>query len=58
MSEYKEVIEQIIDLLDILARPERINWIIGDELRQIRDQFADGRVPKSSCIRRISASRT
>ncbi|MDP3288836.1 MAG: DNA gyrase subunit A [Methyloversatilis sp.] len=43
MSEYKEVIAQIIDLLDILARPERINWIISDELRQIRDQFADGR---------------
>jgi DNA gyrase subunit A len=43
MSEYKEVIEQIIDLLDILARPERINWIISDELRQIREQFADAR---------------
>ncbi|WP_018410049.1 DNA gyrase subunit A [Methyloversatilis thermotolerans] len=42
-AEYKEVIEQIIDLLDILARPERINQIIADEMRQIREQFADGR---------------
>jgi DNA gyrase subunit A len=43
VAEYKEVMEQIIDLLDILARPERITSIIGDELTAIRDQFGDAR---------------
>jgi DNA gyrase subunit A len=42
-SEYKEVMTQIADLLDILAKPERIKQIIGDELRAIRDQFGDKR---------------
>jgi DNA gyrase subunit A len=32
VAEYKEVMEQIADLLDILARPERITTIIGEEL--------------------------
>jgi DNA gyrase subunit A len=41
LGEYKEVIEQIIDLLDILARPERITWIIADELRAVRTEFSD-----------------
>ncbi len=43
LGEYKEVIEQIIDLMDILARPERITWIITDELRAIREEFGDKR---------------
>lgn len=43
LEEYREVIEQIIDLLDILARPERLTWIIGDELRLIKEQFGDER---------------
>jgi len=32
LSEYREVIANIEDLLDILARPERVTKIIGDEL--------------------------
>ncbi|HZV55651.1 MAG TPA: DNA gyrase subunit A, partial [Rhodocyclaceae bacterium] len=43
VAEYKEVMEQIADLLDILARPERITQIIGDELTAIRAQYDDKR---------------
>jgi DNA gyrase subunit A len=43
VGEYREVMDQIADLLDILARPERITIIIGDELRQIKEQFGDKR---------------
>jgi DNA gyrase subunit A len=43
VAEYREVMDQIADLLDILARPERITAIIGEDLTQIRDQFADAR---------------
>ena len=43
VNEYKEVMAEIADLLDILARPERITAIIGDELRLINTQFGDGR---------------
>jgi DNA gyrase subunit A len=43
VTEYKEVMEQIADLLDILARPERIIQIIGDELAAIRTQYNDPR---------------
>ncbi|MBS0335349.1 MAG: DNA gyrase subunit A [Proteobacteria bacterium] len=43
VAEYREVMATIADLLDILARPERITAIIGDELRQIREQFGDAR---------------
>jgi DNA gyrase subunit A len=43
VAEYREVMETIADLLDILARPERITAIIRDELKQIREQFGDAR---------------
>ena len=43
VQEYREVIDRIADLLDILARPERITSIIGDELREIRAQYGDAR---------------
>ncbi|MEP7205907.1 MAG: DNA gyrase subunit A [Casimicrobiaceae bacterium] len=42
-NEYREVMDQIVDLLDILARPARVTVIIGDELKGIRDQFGDKR---------------
>jgi len=41
--EYKEVMTQIADLLDILARPERITSIIGEELNAVKAQFGDAR---------------
>lgn len=43
VNEYGEVLANIIDLLDILARSERITEIISHELVAIRDQFGDAR---------------
>ena len=39
VTEYKEVMSEIEDLLDILARPERVSTIIGDELAAIKQEF-------------------
>ncbi|EKZ99970.1 DNA gyrase subunit A [Cupriavidus metallidurans] len=43
VQEYREVMGLIADLLDILARPERIATIITDELGAIRAEFGDER---------------
>jgi DNA gyrase subunit A len=43
VQEYREVIETITDLLDILAKPERITTIIQDELAVIRTSYSDAR---------------
>jgi DNA gyrase subunit A len=43
VSEYKDVMARILDLLDILAKPERITEIIVGELTAIREQFGDER---------------
>ena len=43
LAEYGEVMTVIVDLLDILAKPERITVIIGDELRAAMAQFGDAR---------------
>ncbi|NMG64292.1 DNA gyrase subunit A [Azoarcus indigens] len=43
VAEYREVMDIITDLLDILARPERITAIIVEELEAIRTQFGDPR---------------
>jgi DNA gyrase subunit A len=43
LNEYKEVVAKIADLLDILARPERITAIIADEIGLIKQQFGDKR---------------
>jgi DNA gyrase subunit A len=40
VSEYKSVMDTISDLLDILARPERITVIISEELQAIKTEFA------------------
>jgi DNA gyrase subunit A len=42
-DEYREVIATITDLLDILAKPARITRIIEEELRKLRQEFADKR---------------
>ena len=42
-GEYREVMAQIVDLLDILAKPGRVTAIIVAELVGIRDQFGDAR---------------
>ncbi len=43
LSEYREVIAAIEDLLDILAKPERVTQIIGDELIEVKREFGDAR---------------
>ncbi|WP_250472800.1 DNA gyrase subunit A [Caballeronia sp. GAFFF1] len=43
VGEYREVMAQIADLLDILARPERIRQMIVEELGQVRAEFGDER---------------
>lgn len=41
VNEYKEVMSHIADLLDILARPERVTTIISDEMVQIKSDYAE-----------------
>jgi DNA gyrase subunit A len=42
-GEYREIVDLIADLLDVLARPERVTQVIRDELAAIRTQFGDAR---------------
>jgi DNA gyrase subunit A len=42
-ADYREVMDLITDLLDILAKPARVTRIIHDELSGIREQFGDAR---------------
>jgi len=44
IGEYKEVMAQIADLLDILATPSRVTTIISDELTAIRIEFGQTKV--------------
>jgi len=39
VNEYKDVMAEIDDLLDILAKPERVSTIIGDELNVVKQEF-------------------
>ncbi|MCZ6526015.1 MAG: DNA gyrase subunit A [Gammaproteobacteria bacterium] len=43
IKEYEELLDKIIDLLDILARPERLMQVIRDELDEIREKYGDER---------------
>ncbi len=43
VGEYKEVMIKIADLLDVLAKTERITSIIADELAAVKKQFGDKR---------------
>jgi len=43
VSEYKEVMSEIEDLLDILARPERVSTIISEELAAIKQEFGQSK---------------
>ncbi|MBQ0935166.1 DNA gyrase subunit A [Ideonella paludis] len=44
VGEYKEVMAVIADLLDILAKPERVTFIIGEELTALRQEFGQTKV--------------
>jgi DNA gyrase subunit A len=43
VSEYKETMDRIVDLLDVLAKPERVTAIISQELAVVREQYGDER---------------
>jgi len=43
VAEYREVMEKIVDLLDILAKPARITKIISGELADMKKQYGDER---------------
>ncbi|HEY5702067.1 MAG TPA: DNA gyrase subunit A [Gammaproteobacteria bacterium] len=43
IKEYGELLETISDLMDILARPERLMQVIRDELIDIRERYGDDR---------------
>jgi len=44
VAEYKDIMAVIEDLLDILARPERVSTIIGDELTSVRTEFGQSKL--------------
>ncbi len=44
ISEYKDVMTQIANLLDILAKPERVTAIISDELTELKQEFGQTQV--------------
>jgi DNA gyrase subunit A len=39
VAEYKEVMAEIDDLLDILSKPQRVSTIISDELIEVKQEF-------------------
>ena len=43
VAEYKEVMDKITDLLDILSKPERVTGMISEELRVVKEEFGDKR---------------
>lgn len=42
-AEYKDILDRIADLLDVLSNPERLMQVIRDELTEIREQYQDQR---------------
>lgn len=44
VAEYREVMAEIEDLLDILAKPARVGAIIGDELTALKQEFGQTKV--------------
>ncbi len=43
VAEYQQLLAQIVDLTDILARPERLTQVVREELLAVREQFGDAR---------------
>ena len=43
LNEYREILELIAGLLEILTNPERLMQVIREELTEIRDQYGDER---------------
>ncbi|HSN39351.1 MAG TPA: DNA gyrase subunit A [Burkholderiales bacterium] len=43
VAEYKETMDKIVDLIDILAKPARVTKIISQELAEMKKQYGDER---------------
>jgi DNA gyrase subunit A len=43
IAEFKELLEAIRDLGDILARPERLTQVVREELIKVREEYGDAR---------------
>jgi DNA gyrase subunit A len=43
VAEYQDLLALIVDLTDILARPERLTQVVREELIAIREQYGDAR---------------
>ena len=43
VNEYKEIMDVIADLIDILSKPDRVTTIIKSELEEIKDTYGDER---------------
>src|SRR5471032_2071301 len=51
VNEYKDVMSEIADLLDILSKPERVTTIITDEMNHVVTEFGDpAKDPRRSAI--------
>src|SRR5882724_3883038 len=55
VAEYKQLIEQIGDFLDMLAKPARITAIISEELKALKGQYGDKR--KSEIVEQAEIGR-
>jgi DNA gyrase subunit A len=42
-SEYRETVDKIVDLIDVLAKPARVTKIISQELAEVKEQYGDER---------------
>jgi DNA gyrase subunit A len=43
VAEYRETMDKIVDLIDVLAKPERVTKIISDELAEVKNAYGDAR---------------
>jgi DNA gyrase subunit A len=42
-AEYKETMDRIVDLIDVLAKPARVTQIISRELAEVKERYGDER---------------
>jgi DNA gyrase subunit A len=50
VGEYKDVMAEIADLLDILATPARVTTIIAEELTALRNEFGSGKLAQRRSV--------
>jgi DNA gyrase subunit A len=55
VAEYKEVMAEIDDLLDILARPARVSTIIGEELTAVKQEFGQTKLGARRSVVELNA---